>query len=124
MTKIMIFNPASLEQREVSPNDADRAERELGWVKLGGANELVAIYNPGQNDHKAVLKRDLPVWESKGYYAEPTMVYHPEEGARTVSAEQAKALLSDGWADTPAKFSKASTESIVDKAVKAAKAKA
>jgi len=119
MQKVMIFNPANLEQREVSESDADKAEKEYGWVRVGGANELVAVYHPGQNLHATILKRDLPVWASKGYYAEPTIVYHPEEGSRMVSAEQAKAMLNDGWYDSPAKYSKAAKEAIVDNAVMA-----
>jgi hypothetical protein len=107
---------------EQTEADAKRATEELGWVRTGGANELLAIYHPGQRDHKVILKRDLPVWESKGYFAEPTVVYHPEEGEKLVSAEEAKGLLNDGWYDSPAHFSKASTKAIVEKAVKAAKA--
>lgn len=121
MSKVMIFNPTNLEQREVSENDADRAVNEYGWVRVGGENELVAVYHPGQNKHATILTRDLPQWEGKGFYANPTLVYHPEEGSRMVSAEEAKELMNDGWYDSPAKFSKATSEQIVDKAVKALK---
>jgi hypothetical protein len=34
----------------------------------------------------------------------PTYVYHPEQPAKIVSAEEAKNLYRQGWYDTPAKF--------------------
>lgn len=124
MSKVFIFNPATLEQREVTDTDAERAVKEMGWVRVGGANELLAIYHPGHNDHKMILKRDLPVWEQKGYYAEPTIVYSPDEGERMVPAEQAKQMIGKGWYDSPAHFPKhdqVKTADAVAKAVKAAK---
>lgn len=118
-----IFNPNSLEQRETSEADAKKAVEERGWVRVDEANRLVAIYNPASADNKMVLERDVAVWESKGYYAEPTWVYSPDEGARMVSAAEAGTMLGRGWYESPADFSKASTEAIVDKAVKAKKQK-
>ena len=126
MSKILIFNPATLEQREVPDRDAERAVNELGWVRVGGANVLVAIHHPGMNDHKMVLQRDLPTWENKGYYVEPTWIYHPEEGPRMVSASQAREIVGkNGWCESPADFTKAEKVALKDavaKAVKEAKA--
>ena len=118
MSKVFIFNPASLEQREVTENDADRAVNELGWVRVGGANALLAIYHPGRNDHKMILERDLPAWEQKGYYASPTMIFHPQEGPITVSAEKALQMVGKGWYESPADFPKADQEALRDEVAK------
>lgn len=91
-----------------------------GWKPID-KTELVAIYHDGLSEHKTIHRADLKTFTDRGFYAEPTVVYHPEKGAITVSAEKAKDLLKDGWVDSPAKFSKATTEAIVEKAVKAMK---
>jgi hypothetical protein len=106
MQKIMIFNPSTLEQLEVDDNTANKYV-DTGWVKLGGSNRLVHMFHPGFNDNKNVLKADQKTWENKGYYAEPTIVYHPTEGKRQVSAEEAQRLYNQGWLDTVAKFPQA-----------------
>lgn len=103
MQKKMMFNPSSLEQREVLPQDAKKLE-EAGWVPLGGSNVLVHMYHPGLNLHKNVLKSDQKTWESKGYLAEPTMIFSPTEGRKVVPAERAKELVGKGWYDSPADF--------------------
>lgn len=118
---VMIFNPTTLEQREVIEADADRAVNENGWVRAGGANELLAVYHPGHATHKVVLKRDYPVWEQKGYYAGPTILYSPTDGETMVSADQAEKMLGKGWYATPADFPTAEAQALANKATKAAK---
>ena len=44
------------------------------------------------------------MWELKGYYANPTMIYHPVDGTKMVSSEDAKRACKNGWYDSPAKF--------------------
>lgn len=105
---VMIFNPTTYEQREVTEADADKAVREYGWLRAGGEHELVAIHHPGTRDNKMVLKRDVATWENKGYFSEPTMIYHPEQGERIVPASEAHKHR--GWYDSPAKFPGAEKE--------------
>jgi hypothetical protein len=116
---IIMYNPANTHFHEVPDNDTDRINRltESGYRKTE-KYDLVAIYSPSLNDHQTILRSDLQSWLGRGYYAEPTVVYHPEQGKRTVSAEEAKHLYSQGWFDSPAKFSKADTNALVEKAVK------
>jgi hypothetical protein len=102
MSLVLFYNPGNQHIMEADERDTE---------KLGNSGfrrveryELVAVFNPGLNQHKTVLKADLQTWLNQGYYAEPTVVYHPEKGSMTVSAENAQELYKQGWYDTPAKF--------------------
>lgn len=122
MAKVMLFNASTLAMEEVDDNDTQAINRfaESGFRRIS-RHELIALYNPSTGDHKMVLRTQAPAWLAQGYYAEPTYVFHPEQGRKVISAEEAEVLLADGWYDNPAKFSKGDKEAIVEKAVKAMK---
>lgn len=120
MANILMFNPTNQHMAEVAESDTDAQNRlaEAGFRRVE-KYDLVAVYNPGTNTHKTVLKADVQTWINQGFYAEPTFVYHPEKGKRLVSAEEATHLRDkEGWYDSPAKFSKDDKNAIVEKAVK------
>jgi hypothetical protein len=119
MTNILMYNTATQALMEVPDHEADRF-RESGWQRVEGY-DLVAVYSPTLNRHRTVLKADVRTWLNQGYYAEPTVVYHPEQGARTVSADEAAHLYGEGWYDTPAKFPRPDARAAVETAVKAMK---
>lgn len=121
MNMITIFHTGNLHMREIAENDLGRFE-EQGWRKVE-KYEMLSVYSPALNEYKTVLRSDADTWANRGYMIEPTTVYHPEEGVKTVGKDEAEHLLKSGWFDTPAKFSEADKDAIVEKAVKAAKAK-
>jgi hypothetical protein len=103
MAKVLMFHPISLEQLFVDPN----ADAAIGQLKEHGYIEnprLVAMHHPHHRKDVIVRTEDKETWEQRGYYAEPTIVYHPTHGQKQVSGEEAKKLYSQGWYDTPAKF--------------------
>lgn len=106
--QVMMFNPQTYDQRlvDVSATTMIDQLKEKGWRENP---VLVAMYHPGQRLDKTVMKEQQAEWEAKGFFAEPTVAYHPEKGNRTVSKEHAKKLFSEGWFDSPAKFPKPST---------------
>lgn len=120
MAKIYMYNTMASVYQEVEESQQSRFE-EAGYEKVDKL-DLIHVYSPSLNQHKTVLRPDVKNWVNRGYYAEPTVVYHPEKGAVTVSAEEAKEMLKDGWYDTPAAFPKADAEAIVERAVKDFKA--
>lgn len=99
----LMFNPNNLAQMFLSAgnkNDIDKL-REAGWVQNP---QLVAMFDPHYKKHVMVQVQDRKIWENKGYYAEPTMIYHPKEPTRMVSAEDAKKAVKNGWYLSPAHF--------------------
>lgn len=121
MATILMYNPSNQHMHELDDTNTDAQARmgESGFRRVERF-DLVAIYHPGLNAHKTVLRADLPSWLNQGYYAEPTYVYHPDEGKRLVSADEAKHLYQNGWYDSPAKFSDAAKTALVDAAAKEA----
>lgn len=120
MPSTLMYNVATQHLSEVQDADIDRL-KDAGW-RVVTKHDLVAVYSPTLNEHKTVLRADVKTWINLGYYAEPTMVFHPHEGTRTVSAEEAQYLLQNGWYDSPAKFPKDDANAIVERAVQAFKA--
>lgn len=103
MAQIMMFNPSNLHQQLVDSNRSSDIDRlvDLGWMKNP---PLIHVHHDGYNDDKMVLPQDVPTWENKGYFANPTWVYHPQEGAKMVSDKEAKKLCSQGYYNSPAQF--------------------
>jgi len=104
MQEVLMFNRNTREQRYLSAARHNEIEklREDGW-----------LYNPRLVQmHHPVLKKDVTVvtderkeYENKGYYADPTMIYHPD-GPQTkqVSLEDAKRAFKNGWYASPSEF--------------------
>lgn len=122
MSYKIMFNPLNQEMYDVADTDTDRLNRlaDSGFRQVE-KYDLVAVYNPNLNAHRTVLRTDVQTWVNQGYYAEPTWVYHPEQPAKVVSADEAKYLRDNGWYDSPAKFPRDAKAAIVEKAVKAMK---
>lgn len=103
MGKILMFHPTTLEQLFLD----DGASNAIDQLKGHGFLEnppLVAMYHPNHQKHLIVRKEDQEIWEERGYYANPTIVYHPTEGTKMVPLEQATEMYTQGWYDNPAKF--------------------
>ena len=116
MAKIYMYHPNSAMFQEV---DESRKETLMeGGYEPVDKHDMVAMFNPSTNHHRMMHRADVPAWEKRGYYSEPTVVYHPHLGPKTVSAVEAKELMKDGWADSPARFLKEDAESVVERAVK------
>lgn len=118
MAQIYVYNTAQ-SQYEIVDQSREGYYTELGWIVID-KSDLAALWNPslGVKGHRIVHRSEVSGWQAKGYVLEPTVVYHPEQGEKTVSAEEANLLLKDGWYDSPAKFPAATTEAIVEAAVK------
>lgn len=103
MSQILMFNPSNLHQQFVDQSNSAAIDKMMGmgWIRNP---VLIHMFHPGTQDNKMVQIQDKPIWEHKGYYAEPTFIYHPVEGAKVVSAEEAKKALNQGWYASPAYF--------------------
>ena len=102
MATQLMYHPATDAIEEADEAAAAR-KQEAGWQPVD-KHELVAVYHPDLHAHKTVLRATATAYLNRGYYAEPTWVYHPDEAPRMVSADQAEHMLADGWYDSPAKF--------------------
>lgn len=103
MSQVLYFNPSTLHQQLVTGGNSVLVDRLLsdGWI----ANpRLIHMRHEGRGDDKMVLVEDRKIWEAKGYYAEPTFVYHPDKDPRVVPGDEAKKLLNQGWYASPAHF--------------------
>jgi hypothetical protein len=104
MAEILMFNPNTLAQMFVSAsnhNDIERLKAD-GWIQNP---RLVAMYHPELKKHQTVNITEQKLWEAKGYFAEPTFIYHPNEShPKLVSAEDAKKAMNNGWYSSPAHF--------------------
>jgi hypothetical protein len=107
MAKVMLF------KRGLTAKDLDMRyldSEQIGHIekfKNSGYLEnppLVDMYNPDTREQLTIHAEDRPILELRGFFASPTWVYHPQQGKKIVSAEEAKLLYNDGWYDTPAKF--------------------
>jgi hypothetical protein len=103
MSELLMFNAKTLEQRFLNPHNRQEIEslKEQGWIQNP---TLVHMHHPRLNKDVNIMVQDRTLWEEKGYYAEPTMIYHPNDGTRMVSAEDAKKALKNGWYASPAHF--------------------
>jgi len=100
---ILMFNPKDRCYFFISPQDKSKRDRmkEDGFIENP---RLVAMYDPKYKKHEMVMVQDQKEWEGKGYFAEPTMIYHPTEGTEMVSSVEAKQRLGRGWCLSPAHF--------------------
>lgn len=103
MSELLMFNAKTLEMRFLNPHKHQEIEslKEEGWVPNP---TLVHMHNPSLKKDVNIPVQDRKMWEEKGYYAEPTFIYHPTEGTKVVSADDAKLALKKGWYASPAFF--------------------
>lgn len=104
MSKVLYFNRESLAQLNLDEDQHRNQIKDLeekGWLPNP---PLIHMYSPQRLDHKIVHVDDAKLWEERGYFRKPTYVYHPEEGTKLVSEEQARNMYTQGWYDNPGKF--------------------
>lgn len=103
MTELLMFNPKTLDQRFVNPHKHQEIEtlKEEGWVSNP---RLIHMHHPHLKKDVCDMVQNRKKWEEQGYYAEPTMIYHPKDGTIVVSADDAKQALTKGWYASPAFF--------------------
>lgn len=107
MSEILMFNSKTLEQRFINPQKREEIEslKNEGWIQNPC---LVHMHHTrpagGMPRDVNIPVQDRKLWEDKGYYAEPTMIYHPIEATKMVSSEDAKKALKNGWYASPAHF--------------------
>lgn len=103
MSEVMMFNPNTMEQSFLDSSKYMDLEKlkESGWLQNPA---LIHMHEPRQNKDVNVLLKDVKMWEDKGYYARPTMIYHPTDGTMKVSEEDAKKACRNGWYASPAHF--------------------
>jgi hypothetical protein len=104
---ILYFNVRTLEMRYINPHKKEERDRlkEEGWLENPS---LVHMHHPrpggGLVSDVNIPVQEQKIWEAKGYYAKPTMIYHPSEGTQMVSEEDAKKAFKNGWYASPAHF--------------------
>lgn len=100
---VLMFNPADRAYFFISQSDSSKIDKMLadGFIRNP---RLVAMFNDSTKRHVMVPIQEVSEWENKGYFAEPTMIYHPTEPTRMVSAEDAKKAFGKGWYASPAQF--------------------
>ena len=105
MSEVLMFNPNTLEQYFANPHKKEEINKmkERGWIENP---RLVHMYHPHSRDNKMVMVQERKIWESKGYYAEPTFLYHPTEtnGTQLFPADEVSKMLTKGWYRSPAHF--------------------
>ena len=107
MSELLMYNPRTLEMRYISSHQGEVKERleGEGWIPNPC---LIHMHHPrpaaGQQPDVNIPVQDKKTWEDKGYYANPTMIYHPLEGTKAVSEEDAKKAFKNGWYASPAMF--------------------
>lgn len=103
MNDILFFFPATREMRYISPIQRPQIERmkETGWRENPS---ILHFYNPVLKKYETDLAENKALWEAKGYFANPTYIYHPTDGTKLVSPEDAKRAVRNGWYESPAQF--------------------
>lgn len=103
MQEILMFNPSTLAHMFIgsgNKNDLDKL-KEKGWVQNP---KLIDMYHPGYKKHVMVPVQERKTWEMKDYFAEPTMIYHPNEPTKMVSRDDSEKAIKNGWYLSPAHF--------------------
>lgn len=102
--EVALFNPNDMAYFMVNAGQRQEIDKmkSMGFVET---QRLTSMYHPGYKKYAMVLPADEKVWEDKGYFSHPTMVYRPSElEPRLVSEKEAKKLLGEGWYASPAHF--------------------
>jgi hypothetical protein len=108
MAKIMLFK-RGLHAKELDMRYLDDQEQRNHVEKFKAAGyyenpPVVCMYNPETKEQLIIHAEDQSILESRGFFATPTWVYHPEHGRKIVSKAEADKLFMDGWYDNPGKF--------------------
>ena len=108
MAKVMLFK-RGLHSKELDMRYLDDVEQKNHVEKFKAAGYLenppiVFMYHPETKEQLPIHAEDRPVLEMRGFFANPTWVYHPELGSKIVSFDEAQQLLQSGWYDNKAKF--------------------
>lgn len=103
MSEVLMFNRKTAEMRFLNTHSHQEIEglKDEGWMQNPA---LIHMFHPGLNANVNRPIDEKKMWEEKGYYAEPTFIYHPKDGTKVVSAEDAKKALKNGWYASPAFF--------------------
>lgn len=104
MSEVLFFNSKTSEMRFINPHNRQEIDKlkEEGWMENP---RLLHLHNPILNKDISRPVQEKKLWEDQGYYAEPTMIYHPVNGTKKVSAEDARlAIKNHGWYASPAFF--------------------
>ena len=103
MSEVLFFNAKTAEMRFVNPHKYQEVEnmKADGWMQNP---TMIHMHNPSLNAHVSRPVQERKIWEERGYYAEPTFIYHPEEGTKMVSLDDAKKAYKMGWYASPAHF--------------------
>lgn len=103
MAEVLMFNPNDLAYFFINSAESSKIDkmRSDGFIMNP---RLQNMYNPDLKKYVMIPVQNQKEWENKGYYAEPTMIYHPKDGTRMVSHDDAKKALSNGWYSNPAHF--------------------
>lgn len=103
-----MYNPANQHQLFVSPQATQSIENLMkeGWVQAN-IQQMVNMYNPELKKHIFVRQgEEERSFQNKGYFSSPTTIYHPKDGTKYVSFEDAKKAYKNGWYASPAHFQK------------------
>jgi hypothetical protein len=107
MQEVLMFNRKTREQRYMSSANHQEIERlrEEGWLNNP---KMIHMHHPLLRKDESIPIDERKQWEEKGYFAEPTIIYHPNQGGspktEMVSSEDAKRALKNGWYASPAQF--------------------
>ena len=101
MSEVFMFNAKTNEMRFLNPHKREEIDKLLneGWMQNPC---LIHMYNPTSDHNINRPVQEKKQWEDKGYYANPTMIYHPTHGTKKVSEEDAKKAFKNGWYASPA----------------------
>lgn len=110
MSKVMLFKRGT-HAKDVDMRYLDPTEQKHHYEKFKAAGylenpQLVFMYHPETRQQLPVLPEDQKTFESYGFFATPTWVYHPKDAPRgkIVSNVEAQQLFQNGWFDNPGKF--------------------
>lgn len=103
MSEVLMFNPNDLAYFFISASNSNEIDKMKGNGFVQNP-KLVDMYHPEFKKHVMVPVQDRKIWEVKGYFAEPTMIYHPSDATQMVSSAEAKKACNNGWYLSPAHF--------------------
>lgn len=103
MSEVVMFNKNDLAYFILQSNDRASIDKmkDNGFIENP---KLVNMYHRDLKKYVMVPVQDTKLWEEKGYFAEPTMIYNPKEETQMVSSSEAKKACANGWYLSPEHF--------------------